>query len=353
MQKVKKNREITRYILYAVVFMSIGFLFLKLTIAFKKYTPEGYEAITSLKAYILVITLFTIVGFLIILISKSAKKYSRHIIQERIWIKWVYYIIMTIFLLAVNYIFSWLVEFFVQAEDYSLFPNNGHQTALIMWVIEMVMMGLLLLDNSTHQSLLMHQKMAALQDEYNKVRYESLQAQVNPHFLFNNLNTLIAEITVNPKSAIEFTYQLSDVYRYVLQNQQQRLVSLRSELEFIESYLFLHKVRIGDCISLCCNMSEQDKYELKCPPLTLQLLVENVMKHNIVNLDSKAVIKIEKDKDYIVVSNTLNPRTTLHPSGRGLVNLLNRYKLICDREIVIEKRIEENIFVVKLPILYE
>lgn len=353
MQKLKQNRGILRYILYAFIFMFIGFLFLTLTVAFKRYTPEGYQAITSVKSYLLVITSFTIVGFLIIWISKYAEKYSQQIINKQIWKRLVFYATCALFLLTINYLFTWLIEFLVQAEDSSLFPNNGHQSVLVMWIIEIIIMSLILLVNSTHKSLLMQQKMAALQDDYNQVRYESLQAQINPHFLFNNLNTLVAEITVNPQVAVEFTHQLSDVYRYVLQNQQYRLVSLRSELEFLESYLFLHRVRLGDCISLYCDFSEQDTYDIKCPPLTLQLLVENVMKHNVVNLQYPTTINIDKDNDYIVVSNTLNHRTTLHPSGRGLVNLSNRYKLIADSDIVVEKDLDKNIFVVKLPLLYE
>lgn len=117
-----------------------------------------------------------------------------------------------------------------------------------------------------------------------------------PHFLFNSLNTLISEIEYAPKNAILFTQRLSDVYRYILQSQQQRLVTIESELSFIDSYIFLHKVRLGDCIRIE-NRIEADNYDLKLPSLTLQLLVENVIKHNIINMDMPMNILIDYDSE--------------------------------------------------------
>ena len=137
-------------------------------------------------------------------------------------------------------------------------------------------------------------------------RYAALQNQLNPHFLFNSLNTLISEIEYAPKNAILFTQRLSDVYRYILQSQQQRLVTIESELSFIDSYIFLHKVRLGDCIRIE-NRIEADNYDLKLPSLTLQLLVENVIKHNIINMDMPMNILIDYDSENgrILVTNKM------------------------------------------------
>ena len=116
-----------------------------------------------------------------------------------------------------------------------------------------------------------------MREENNKAQYVALQGQLNPHFLFNNLNTLIAEIEYDPSNAVLFTRNLSDAYRYVLQCQDKMLISVADELQFINAYLFLHRVRIGDFISVEYNIS--DNYlDSKIPPLTLQLLIENVIK---------------------------------------------------------------------------
>ena len=184
-----------------------------------------------------------------------------------------------------------------------------------------------------------------------EAQYQALQSQLNPHFLFNSLNTLISEIGYNPENAILFTQNLSDVYRYILQCQQQRLVTLGSELEFLDSYVFLHRVRLGDCITVDCRLDES-LLEYRLPPLTLQLLAENVIKHNIISLRQPMVLSLSsEDENWLVVSNSVRPKKSVQPSGMGLKNLASRYRLVCGQEIIIEKTTE--LFTVKIPLLYE
>ena len=188
------------------------------------------------------------------------------------------------------------------------------------------------------------------QELRNDPRYAALQSQLNPHFLFNSLNTLIAEIEYNPGNAVHFTKHLSSVYRYVLQCQDKTLVTLTEELEFLQSYLFLHKVRLGDCISCnCCIASGYTSCML--PPLTLQLLAENVINHNSITLSKPMKIDIRLEEGYLAVSNPIQPKKSHESPGVGLKNLSNRCQLMLGKEIIVHN--DEKVFIVKVPLLYE
>ena len=163
-------------------------------------------------------------------------------------------------------------------------------------------LGLLLANRSIRNALKLQQQAAALQKENNTARYTALQNQLNPHFLFNSLNTLISEIRYNPANAELFTQHLSDVYRYTLQCQNQRLTTLREELDFLNSYVFLHRVRLGDCIYID-NRIPESCLEYQLPPLTIQLLAENVIKHNVIHMGKPMTIELiymEMEKELVV-----------------------------------------------------
>ncbi|MEG1648492.1 MAG: histidine kinase, partial [Rikenellaceae bacterium] len=158
------------------------------------------------------------------------------------------------------------------------------------------------------------------------------------------------EIEYQPQNAVVFTKKLSDVYRYVLQCQDKPLVTLADELEFVRSYMFLHEVRLGNCIKWNATIPD-DYLESQLPPLTLQLLFENVIKHNTITINSPMEIYVTIESNYLVVSNTTNIRKNATTSGIGLKNLANRCFLILRREIEITR--SDNIFTVKIPLLYE
>ena len=197
----------------------------------------------------------------------------------------------------------------------------------------------------------LQQEAAELQKENNTASYAALQNQLNPHFLFNSLNTLIAEIEYNPSNAVRFTKHFSSVYRYVLQSQDKTLVPLNEELDFMKSYLFLHEVRLGNCISCECLVPD-DYSDAMLPPLTLQLLVENVIKHNSITSGKPMRIHIDIENNYLIVSNPIQPKKSNDSSsGVGLNNLSNRCKLMLGEEIIVIK--ENNSFTVKVPLGYE
>ena len=211
-------------------------------------------------------------------------------------------------------------------------------------------LGLLLANRSTQKALRLQQRAAVLQAENDTARYTALQNQLNPHFLFNSLNTLIAEIEYNPQNAVHFTKHLSSVYRYVLQSQDKTLVTLGEELEFIRSYLFLHEVRLGNCLT-CQNNVPAEYAEKMLPPLTLQLLVENVIKHNSITPGKPMVITIRIEDEYLSVSNPIHPKKSVASSGIGLENLAKRCELMSGKKIIIKNETEK--FTVKVPLLYE
>ena len=232
------------------------------------------------------------------------------------------------------------------------FPNGGWRILITVWLVELVILGLLLANRSMRNTLRLQQKAAALQKENNTARYTALQNQLNPHFLFNSLNTLISEIRYNPANAELFTQHLSDVYRYILQCQNQRLTTLREEMDFLNSYIFLHRVRLGDCIHID-NRIPKTCMEAQLPPLTIQLLAENVIKHNVIHTGKPMTIELlymEKERE-LIVRNWIQTKKTVVTSGMGLKNLSARYMLLCNRDIVVENDRKE--FTVKIPLLYE
>lgn len=173
-----------------------------------------------------------------------------------------------------------------------------------------------------------------LKNQQIRTQYEVLQNQMSPHFLFNSLNTLTTIIPENAEAAVSFTEKLSEVYRYILQNKDRELVSLKEEIDFVKSYLFLLRMRYPDNLSV--DFKLDDKYlDLTIPPLTLQMLAENAIKHNVV---SKAKplhidIYIENGKS-VVVKNNLQRKDSLDKSTKtGLENIRKRYSILGQKEI--------------------
>ncbi|WP_130857961.1 sensor histidine kinase [Olivibacter jilunii] len=175
----------------------------------------------------------------------------------------------------------------------------------------------------------------------------SLKEQLSPHFLFNTLNTLSS--LTQEKSVKDFVSELANVYRYMLAYNKQNKATLEQELSFMESYLYILKTRLGDAINIEVKV-DSDLIKHRIPPMTLQLLIENAVKHNIASLNSPLQIKVwTKSPDQLIVSNNFRPRnSTQYSSGIGLSNLMQRYQLLFGKDILIEKTSE--IFIVKLPL---
>jgi sensor histidine kinase YesM len=156
-------------------------------------------------------------------------------------------------------------------------------------------------------------------------QFETLKNQVNPHFLFNSLNVLLDLIHEDPDLAEDFIVKLTRVYRYVLELTDRDTVELAEELNFVKNYLFLHQIRFGNSLQLYSQVPE-DRQQEHLPPLTLQLLVENAIKHNVISREQPMTIELSVTDHWFVVRNSYQPRQDEVPStGIGLANLRQRY----------------------------
>ncbi len=206
----------------------------------------------------------------------------------------------------------------------------------------------LLIMRLTEKWIQSQKQIDVMQQEKLKMDYNSLQDKLNPHFLFNNLSVLKSLIIYDTDKAVTFTEHFTDVYRYVLQSKDRVLVSLIDELEFIDAYLGLHKERLGEGLQVKMSV-EKDGLNKEIAPLTLQLLVENAIKHNIVSKDQPLSLEIIGKDDYIGVINTLQLKETSYSTQTGLKNVIQRYKMLSEKEIEVIKSDTE--FMVKIPLV--
>lgn len=180
-------------------------------------------------------------------------------------------------------------------------------------------------------------------------KFESLKNQIDPHFLFNSLNVLSSLIEENPDNAQRFTTSLSKIYRYVLEQKDKELVSVEEELAFAKTYMNLLKMRFENSITFQLPESTEVP-EAKVVPLSLQLLLENCIKHNTISEQKPLHIKIYIQDGFLVVENNLQKKEVLKDrQGVGLQNIVNRYALLSARNVLVENT--QGIFKVKIPIL--
>jgi two-component system, LytTR family, sensor kinase len=185
-------------------------------------------------------------------------------------------------------------------------------------------------------------------EENLKYRYNTLKSQVNPHFLFNSLNTLSEIVYTDAKKADNYIQKLSGIYRYILENEETDLIPLNEELEFVKQYFSLQKERDNDKISLKIECQHSEGY--KIIPVSLQLLVENALKHNSMSQNNPLEIQIYCSDEYVAVSNALQRKNIIESSTQtGLANLRERVKLIMGKEIIVSEANKQ--YIVKLPII--
>lgn len=192
-------------------------------------------------------------------------------------------------------------------------------------------------------------KAEQLEKEQVKARLGELQNQLSPHFLFNHFNILYSLIDEDPLKAKEFLNRLSEIYRYVLGNKREGLVELEKEVAFLNHYIFLMKTRFEEKIRIELKL-EENLHEYKIPPLSLQILLENAIKHNEASSAHPLTIKIVQSKDYITVTNQFQPKSgNTQGTKTGLQNIRNRIALFTDRPLSVCQK--EGCFEVQLPLL--
>jgi two-component system LytT family sensor kinase len=182
-------------------------------------------------------------------------------------------------------------------------------------------------------------------------QYELLKQQVDPHFLFNSLSTLKSMIEINDPHSADFTLKLSDFYRFSLESRKMDLIPLTEELDILNAYMFLLKARFEDGICLSTELNDPHKRSY-IPPFTLQLLIENCVKHNVVSLNKPLHIRLYSEGDTIVIENQLQLKKMPESSTRmGLENINQRYLHHLNKKIVVYT--DDALFKVKLPVIYE
>lgn len=194
------------------------------------------------------------------------------------------------------------------------------------------------------------QKMQQLQTEKLKAQYETLKNQVNPHFLFNSFNTLLNIIDEDPGKASAYVEQLSDFYRSIVNLREKDLIPLGDELKIIEHYFFIQEKRFGTALHFENKVADVDKTAYSIPPLSLQLLAENALKHNIISRDKPLTFHVAIENDTLVVKNNLHLKPKKENSeGLGLLNIKNRFQLIAEKEVLVKQT--ETEFIVILPLI--
>lgn len=190
-----------------------------------------------------------------------------------------------------------------------------------------------------------------LKREKLNAQFQSLKQQVNPHFLFNSLNTLKSLIKTNDVNAEEFVIRLSEIYRYILQKDQNDLVTINEELEILQAYIFMLKARFEDSIDVTIQINHEILDKVMLPPFTLQLLIENSIKHNVASLSKPLQIEVYNNGySELIVKNKLQPKKNIEVSiGIGLENINKRCVYLCGQGIDIVKT--ETEFIVEIPLI--
>lgn len=192
-------------------------------------------------------------------------------------------------------------------------------------------------------------KAQTLEKEKTQVQYENLKQHLNPHFLFNSLTSLSSLIRLDQKLAGEFLDGMSRIYRYILQSKDSELVSLKDEIRFVQTFIVLQKTRFNEGLQVQLNIDEA-YYHQKIVPVTLQNLVENAIKHNIVDEETPLVINMYVENGYLLVKNNLQKKSFVDTSNKqGLDNILSLYKYLSDRPMLIEE--DTHYFTVKIPLI--
>lgn len=318
-------------------------------VLFSDIEPRHQHTLIALLPLLTVVLAFNIIGFLAIWIKNRVRSFMRDPLRRK---KELVLVGGTaaVGLFLINYLILSISKLLLMLPRPFTLRESGWIALSWIWLIEIVVVALVLMVSFYKQLAELREKAERLEESSIKARYSALQSQLNPHFLFNSLNTLVAEIEYNPRNAVLFTQNLSDAYRYILKSQQEGVVTWQEEQEFLDSYLFLHRVRLGDCIRLNRQYPDSLNHR-KIPSLTLQLLIENVIKHNVIHVGKPMVIDLVyiPETDQVAVHNPVCRKPGVASLGNGLRNLSERYLLISGRDIEIEQ--DEMNFTVKIPIL--
>lgn len=345
----KKIDKKTFWLLYHLglgVFSVIVAMALKYSQTGKLFHP------TVLPQFISLFLLTVGIGYWAIFMVNKAKHYNQATLAKTIIpaliIFYICSYIIVILSISVS-VFIWflqldrsLSEFFPYLFKYEL--NFARTGQVFIWLLFFTVAFFYVLWNKSVK------KEQLLREENLKFKYQNLKNQINPHFLFNTLNTLSELVYIDAKKSDMFIEDLSSIYRYIIENEEVDLIELDKEITFVKQYFNLQQARDGQKIKLDIDLS--DINSLKIVPVSLQILVENALKHNIKSKEKPLIVRIAMENRDLVVSNPIQKKTILEKSTKtGLSNLKNRTKIIMGEELLVNK--ENGTFKVKIPICKE
>ena len=258
--------------------------------------------------------------------------------------------------LAVSLLLGMVLMLFLVSMHQLLFPHYRFQPMILMYEFRGVLINLTIymflhLLYQSHRTQLIGIELERTKADNLGAQYELLKQQVNPHFLFNSLNTLKSMIEMRDGHAADFVVKLADFYRFTLESRKHNVIPLAEELEILKAYMFLLQARFEEGISLSCSISEAH-HRTYIPPFTLQLLVENCIKHNVVSLEQPLQIQVCSQGDKLLIQNRLQRKNNPDASiGMGLENINHRYLHLLHKKIEVEEN--DVVFKVKLPVIYE
>jgi sensor histidine kinase YesM len=320
-----------------VIVGMVGIVFM--FIAANNINPEVH---TSLDKYFRVMLIFIILSESNVFIDYLSEKYLP--IPEKIGIRVSLHVVVSIILTLII-----LLTFERLVDHKDLFKEPIVRIMIVLGVVFiltliLITIGIRITEKWINaQKELENLKQAKLISDYN-----ALQDQLNPHFLFNNLSVLKSMIIYDKDSAVNFTQNLTDVYRYVLQSRDKTTVKLSEEISLIEAYSSIYKERMGENLKIEIQLSEK-LMNRKIPPLSIQLLIENAIKHNISGKLAPLIIIVTSGNGSIIVENNLQPKESTYSTQSGLKNLIRRYEILTEQKVVITKT--DVFFKVEIPLL--
>lgn len=193
-------------------------------------------------------------------------------------------------------------------------------------------------------------KSISLERDNIQASYNMLKAQINPHFLFNSLNSLMS-LVENNERAEKYIQELSEFLRYVLISNERELVSLEEELEYLNKYIYLQKIRFGTNLEVDWEIDKQKMDNVQIPPLVLQMLFDNCVKHNVITVQRPLQVRVRMDEHFVIISNNLQQKHTDESTGQGLKNIAGRLKLLTPVPLKVEKT--ETDFSVYVPLIFK
>jgi len=302
------------------------------------------ESLTMIAITFVQLEIFVWLGTWFFHSVKTGPRFKKQIIFKLVQFYLLVLVIATLF-----YFGLYTYTFFIKGGDWEYFLPSLFEAEMrgffIATLIGFSLGTLFFFYDQWNDALKREQK---LTEEKLIFQYETLKSQVNPHFLFNSLNSLSSLVRKDPDLAEQYIQKLSTIYRYILENDNKELVPLSAEIEFVRNYFYLQKMRDEEKIELKMELNENENVQVL--PVSLQLLVENTLKHNSATRKQPLEIVIHfEGLDKIVVRNNLQKKTQLNGSSKiGLKNLKERSRLILNRDIEILETVDE--FVVKIPV---